>query len=194
MTKPTKATDPTATATPVDDSPAPETDAIVISPEAKPTEAETDDAPDSAITPAETQAVTPMERPLITDSFDYSKTAVTVTYTFLPEDGHPEGRTVLVSLHTTGQKPLFSQVPLREQSEALKDAVAELQERYQVYLPERKVQVEQEAAAQAAAAKEASAARAATAVKSKVPTKHAVAIQGGTDAVVVAEKKLSLFG
>ena len=203
MTKPSKGTKSTATDKAQATEPVSEDSAIVERPaelneaestETKLTEAESTEAnaTTSAITPAETQAVTPV-KPVVTDPYDYTKTAVTISYTFLPEDGHPEGRTVLVSLHTTGQSPLFSQVPLREKSEALKDAVKELQERYKVYLPEHRLKVEQEEAEKAAAAKLASAAITAAKVKEKVPTQHAKAL-ATNDAVTVSEKRLSLFG
>src|SRR5579883_795340 len=146
-----------------------------------------------AATPTDPEA--PTERPpLVSDPFDYSQTVVTLTYTFLPEDGHPEGRLVLLGLRTLGQEPLFS-APFRERSAALTAAVADLQERYRLYLPERKVQVEQEAAAaQAAATLKAAALKAGKMTPNPVPTKHAEPITGGSDAVTVSEKKLSLFG
>lgn len=133
----------------------------------------------------------PTPNELVTDPFDYSRTVVTITYTYLPEDGHPEGRAVLIGLSTMGQEPLFTEA-LREHSPALALAVTALQEQYKLYLPDRKVQVEiaTAEAKQAAVLKPAGK----TTLKQAVPDKHAQPLEGVSEEVVVSERPLKLFG
>lgn len=159
------------------DADSPETAVEDVTPDKADSEAETDGLPDKP-----SQAI---------DLFDYSQTVVTITYTYLPDDGHPEGRPVLVGLRTRGQDPLFSE-PLREHSDALSAAVSALQETYQLSLPSLKAQADIKAAAVAADAVLKQGSK--TTLKPKAPPTELAQPLEQTNETGATERKLSLFG
>jgi hypothetical protein len=122
---------------------------------------EADVAPSEAATPApplsdqsrQQQAAHTEREPFANEPYTFELCTITLTLQFWPEDGHPQGRLVLVSVRNHRDSPLITVARATELG-PLPPRAAELLERLRAELPEReRAHAEREAERKPAAVK-----------------------------------------